>query len=63
VRFLVKNFVSDNRNYGLAVAWYNLRFLIGTGIASALIRSPMLFHVHEECGADNCLVSEAVDAT
>jgi hypothetical protein len=62
VLFILNNFVHDWKTYGLPVAWYNIRFLIGTGIAAGMIRQPMLFHVHGECG-EECPVSDALDET
>ena len=62
--FILNNFVHDWKMYGLSVAWYNIRFLIGTGIAAGMIRQPMLFHVHDECrDGKECPVSDALDET
>lgn len=50
MKFLIKNFVHDMRKYGWSTAQFNVRFLIGTGIARSIIREPMFFHVHtDEC--------------
>lgn len=46
--YLLNDFVYDWKNYGFSVAWFNIRFMIGTGIARSVIREPMLFHVHDE---------------
>jgi hypothetical protein len=61
--FILNGFVHDWKTYGFSVAWYNVRFLLGTGIAKTLVGEPMLFHVHSECDPEDCPVSDALDET
>lgn len=49
MKFLLSNFVYDVRTYSWDTAFYNARFLIGTGIMHALIRKPYRLHIHDEC--------------
>lgn len=58
---MISNFFYDLRTYSLSTAFYNVRFLMATAIASSLIREPMLFHAHIDCDADDCPVSAALD--
>lgn len=51
--FILNGFVHDWKTYGFSVAWYNVRFLLGTGIAKSLVGRPMFFHVHDsDCPQD-----------
>ena len=49
MKFLLSNLIYDLRTYGIATAWWNVRFLTMTGLTRFVLGGALMnFHVHDE---------------